>query len=93
MGKIGEVRRLILFNLRILAGFEILYKSASTLIFVPLLWKLFDLIMKTGGYRYLTYENILDFLTEPLTLILLLILLILVVCVCGGGSYQLREIS
>lgn len=78
MGKIGEVRRLILFNLRILAGFEILYKSASTLIFVPLLWKLFDLIMKAGGYRYLTYENILDFLTEPLTLILLLILLILV---------------
>lgn len=78
MGKIGEIRKLILFNLRTLVGFEMLYKSASTLIFVPSLWKLFDLIMKAGGYRYLTYENILDFLTEPLTLILLLVLLMLV---------------
>ncbi len=78
MGKIGEIRRLILFNLRTLVGFEMLYKSVSTLIFVPSLWKLFDLIMKAGGYRYLTYENILDFLTEPLTLVLLLVLLVLV---------------
>lgn len=87
MGKIREVRRLILFNLGPLAGFETLYKSASTLIFVPLLWRLFDLIMKAGGYRYLTYENILNFLTKPFTVVLLLALLMLVT------TYAMIDIS
>ena len=54
MGKIREVRELVLYHWKALAGFEIMYKFASGLVFVPLFWGMFDLIMKSTGYSYLS---------------------------------------
>lgn len=78
MKKLNETRKLVLYNWKALLGFEIIYKFASVVIFVPLLWGMFDLIMRVSGYAYLTLENIVSFLANPLTVFLLLALLILV---------------
>lgn len=74
MNKIREVRNLLLYNWKPLVGFEIAYKFMSSLVMIPLMWGMFDLIMKTVGYAYLTLENIFSFLTNPLTLPLLFVL-------------------
>lgn len=78
MKKLNETRKLVLYNWKALLGFEIIYKFASVVIFVPLLWGMFDRIMRVSGYAYLTLENIVSFLANPLTVFLLLALLILV---------------
>ena len=78
MKKLNETRKLVQYNWKALLGFEIIYKFASVVIFVPLLWGMFDLIMRVRGYAYLTLENIASFLANPLTVFLLLALLILV---------------
>lgn len=87
MKKFKEVQTLILQNWKVLVGFEILYKFASALVFIPLLWGIFDWIMKASGFSYLTLENIVEFLTKPLTLLLLLFLFIL------ATTYAMIDIS
>lgn len=68
MKKLREINKLILYNWRPLLGFEIIYKLASAVIFMPLLWGLLDFAMGLSGYTYLTLENIFVFLTRPSTL-------------------------
>ncbi|MCI8465879.1 MAG: hypothetical protein HFI63_08495 [Lachnospiraceae bacterium] len=87
MKKLREIRVLVLYNWKPLTGFALLYKLVSVLIFVPLLWGIFDLIMKAGGYAYLTLENIGAFLTDWRTVPLLLLLFIL------AASYAMIDIS
>ncbi|MBR0398597.1 MAG: glycerophosphoryl diester phosphodiesterase membrane domain-containing protein [Eubacterium sp.] len=62
-------------NLGVLAGFEIIYKLATTALFVPLIYGTIQLTMFLTGYTYLTAENIFKFLKNPLFLICPLILL------------------
>lgn len=73
MKKLREINKLILYNWRPFLGFEIIYKLASAVIFMPLLWGLLDFVMGLSGYTYLTLENIFVFLTRPSTFILLVI--------------------
>lgn len=73
-----EVRKLITQNWNVLAGFGLLYKLTCTVLLVPLLWGMFDLIMLVRGYAYLTLENVAAFLASPLTLFLIILLLLLV---------------
>ena len=77
MNSINQARKMILFNLRALVGFEVLFKLITLLIAAPLFLSAFDLIMKMTGYPYLTLENAFSFLFQPLSLIALLILLVL----------------
>ncbi len=77
MKKLTETKKLVQYNWKQLVGFEIIYKLSCVLFFIPVLWNMFDLIMKVGGYSYLTIENIVSFLSNPLVIPLLVILIIL----------------
>ncbi|MCM1288236.1 MAG: glycerophosphodiester phosphodiesterase [Clostridium sp.] len=72
-----EIRKLIACNWKTLVGFELIYKLASAVIFVPLIWGLFDLIMRVRGYYYLTLENLGGFLLNPFTILALLLIFVI----------------
>ncbi len=76
MVKMRKVVGLLRVNWRTMAEFEILYKFLSLSIFTPVFLGIFNGIMKLTGYEYLTIENILPFLLNPLTLVALLLLLV-----------------
>lgn len=76
MGGIKKAAKLIQINWRTLAGFEILYKITSLAVFTPLCWWIFNLVMDITGYKYLTIENIIPFLLNPVTIIVLVLLFI-----------------
>ncbi len=77
MKKIKNALLMIKRNIWTLVGFEAVFKLLSALIFMPIFLGCFNLIMKYTGFTYLTFENIFQFLSEPITLILLLFLIIL----------------
>ncbi len=77
MNKLKTIRKLIACNWKPLVGFQLIYKTASTLVFVPIIWGLFDVVMNISGYSYLTVENIGSFLTNPFTIGALVLLLFL----------------
>lgn len=76
MKKMKKVLALIRVNWRTMAGFEILYKMISMTVFTPLFWGIFNGIMRITGYTYLTIENVIPFLLNPLTLVALLMLFV-----------------
>ena len=76
MKKFKKVVRLLWVNWRTMAEFEILYKLLSLTVFVPVFWGIFHAVMKMTGYDYLTIENVLFFLTNPLTIAALSILFV-----------------
>lgn len=76
MKKMKKVAALLRVNLRTMAEFELLYKFLSLSVFTPVFWGAFNGIMKITGYKYLTIENVLPFLLNPLTLAMLLLLFI-----------------
>ncbi len=77
MKKTKKVLNLINYNLKSLVAFEAIYKILSFTIFMPLFLNIFKLITKLTGYNYLTIENFLSFLINPVTIVLLIILLFL----------------
>ena len=80
MEKLKKVFVLLRVNWRTMAEFELLYKVLALTVFTPFFGGMFHLIMKLTGYEYITIENILPFIGNPLTLFALLALL---VCVAG----------
>lgn len=76
MDKIKKGMRLLLVNWRSIIEFELLYKFISLTIFTPVFWGIFNAIMKITGYAYLTIENILSFLLNPITVVALLALFV-----------------
>lgn len=68
--------KIIKFNLKTLIGFELFYKFILAIILIPMAIEGFNLTMKLTGYTYLTIENILSFLLNPITIILLFLLII-----------------
>lgn len=76
MEKMRKVAGLLRVNWRTMAEFEVLYKFLSLSIFTPIFLGIFNVIMKFTGYGYLTIENILPFLLNPLTLVALLLLFV-----------------
>lgn len=74
MGKMKKVVGLLRVNWRTMVEFELLYKLMSLSIFTPVFWWIFNGIMNITGYKYLTIENILSFMLNPLTIIALMLL-------------------
>lgn len=68
--------KIIKFNLKTLIKFELFYKFILAIILIPMVIGIFNLTMNLTGYTYLTIENILSFLLNPITIILLLLLII-----------------
>lgn len=87
MKKIKKAAELVLFNWKSLAEYEILYKLASVVFFVPLLLGAFNGTMKLAGYSYLTLENVIPFLLKPVTVLALILILIL------AAIYAMIDIS
>ncbi len=77
MGKLKSVCRLLRVNWQTMAGFQILYKLLSYMLFTPLFRGIFQWIMKATGYEYLTIDNIVPFLLNPVTIIMLMVLLLI----------------
>ncbi len=98
-----KIKNMLKFNLKTLVSFELIYKIITAIIFVPLFLSIFSLITKISGYNYLTLENIISFLTNPLVLLLILLLLLLItfysfieistIIVILDSSYQKKKIS
>ena len=82
--RVREVRRIIRFNRRTLFAFEILYKLLGVTVFVPLLFRVFDLLLSFTGYHYLTLENIRRFLMHPMVYVGFLFLVLLVLLYTAG---------
>ncbi len=103
MKKILKVLSLLKNNLGSLIAFEIIFKFLSLMIFTPLFFHLFDLIMKITKYHYLTLENIIPFLMNPFTILLLIILIIFMtfytmfdittIIIILDASYQNKKIK
>lgn len=87
MKKTKEIFRLIQFNWKVMAGFEIIYKLASIVLFLPLFSSAFQLIMYVRGYAYLTLENMVFFFFHPLTFMLLFLL------ICVMTIYSMLDIG
>lgn len=64
---------LLSFNLTTLLQFEILYKVMSVIVFGPFFWWLFSLTMKVTGFTYITPDNLVSFVSNPLFIIMVLI--------------------
>ena len=64
---------IISYNFKTLIKFEMIFKLLLSWVFMPLALFAFHFSMKITGYSYLTLENILDFLMNPLTILLLFI--------------------
>ncbi len=82
-----KVKNMLTYNLKTLINFEIIYKLSSTIIFIPIFLGIFNTIVKITGYSYITLENVLGFLTNPLTIIMIFLLLLLMT------FYTLLDIS
>ena len=67
---------MITYNFKTLLVFEFLYKLIIGLIFIPSIIGIFNLTMKITEYNYLTIENILNFILNPITIIFLLFIII-----------------
>lgn len=99
----SSIKNLLSFNLKTLLGFETIYKLITTIIFVPLFLGMFHLTMDISNYNYLTFENIIPFLMQPLTIICLLFLLIFMtfytfidistIIIILDSSYQKKKIK
>lgn len=66
-------------NIASLLWFELLHKSVSAGILLPAAWLSVWLCMRSGGYGYLTRENVTEFICRPVTLLFLLLLAFLLV--------------
>lgn len=74
--RLKSIYNMITYNFKTLLVFEFLYKLMIGLIFIPSIIGIFNLTMKITGYNYLTIENILNFILNPITIIFLLFIII-----------------
>ena len=72
-----KVKKMLKYNFKTLVGFEFIYKLLSVIIFGPIFLSLFKLTTILTGYSYLTFENVFDYLLNPITIIFLLILILI----------------
>ncbi len=77
MKNFKKVKNMLTYNLKTLAGFELIYKLITTIIFIPIFLSMFKLTLKVSGLSYLTFENIITFLSNPLVILFLLLLIII----------------
>lgn len=79
MKRLKQIIPILRYNLWTLVGFEAVLKVLTLMVFGPLVAWLMKEIMSLTGYTYLTFENLVAFLWNPLTIILLAGLVVFVV--------------
>jgi glycerophosphoryl diester phosphodiesterase len=83
---IRQAFHLINFNIKAIAGFEIIYKLISWAICAPLLVKLFRLSLHFAGIQYISSSNLKTYLLFPSTVIVLFLFVLL------GASFMVLEL-
>ena len=73
--RLKNIYNMITYNFKTLLVFEFLYKLIIGLIFIPSIIGIFNLTMRITGFTYLTIENILNFILNPITIIFLLLII------------------
>ena len=68
--------KLIKNNFKTVMGFELLFKLIVSLIIIPSSIAGFNYVMKITGYTYLTGENIVSFLLNPINILFILLMII-----------------
>ena len=71
-----RVVNVLLYNIKPLILFQILYKLLLGIILIPTAVGIFNLNMLITGYKYITFENISSFLFNPITLIFLFLIIV-----------------
>ena len=74
---LNDLIKVIKYNVKDIVLFEMMFKSLSIIVFYPLFTGMFNLTMKITGYKYLSLENVLEFLINPVTIIMLLIIILM----------------
>ena len=82
-----RIMKLLSVNIRTLFWFEILFKLGAGVLLLPAAKSYFRFAMRISGFGYITYENLFDFLTNPLTIAAIVIFLF------PAGLYTLFDIS
>lgn len=73
---INKIKNMLFYNFQELVTFQTVFKVTSFLIFAPLFFNLFNIIMKVTGYEYLTFENLFSFASNPIVIIMLILLVL-----------------
>jgi len=71
-----KVVNVLLYNIKPLIVFQILYKILLSVILVPVFIGTFRFVMFITGYKYITLENINNFLFNPITFIFLFLIIV-----------------
>lgn len=100
---INKIKNMLFYNFQELVTFQIVFKVTSFLIFAPLFLNFFNIIMKITGYEYLTFENLFNFVTNPLVIIMLVLLILFMmvytffdlstIIIILDASYQKKKID
>ena len=100
---VKEIKKTLKYNFFNLLKFEFIFKLLTVFIFSPFFLWIFQFIMKLSGYSYLTKENFLPFLLNPISIVMLLLLFLFltfyslfdigVVIQLIDSSYQKREVK
>jgi len=78
---INKLRDILQCNIKDLIWFQLIYKVCTFFIFVPIVLRMLDLVLKVTGYDYITSENILSFLINPLCILLLIIIILFMLAI------------
>ena len=100
---INKIKNMLFYNFKELVTFQIVFKVTSFLIFAPLFLNFFNIIMKITGYEYLTFENLFNFVTNPLVILMLVLLILFMmvytffdlstIIIILDASYQKKKID
>lgn len=100
---INKIKNMLLYNFKELVTFQAGFKVTSFLIFAPLFLNFFNIIMKITGYEYLTFENLFNFVTNPLVILMLVLLILFMmvytffdlstIIIILDASYQKKKID
>lgn len=77
VGIIQSTVQLIRYNRKSLFLFTLFYKFVTLLIMLPLVSLGFNFVLRKSGYSYITTENLLSVVTNPITIVMVILLLIL----------------
>ena len=75
---LSDLLRVLKYNAVDIILFEFIFKLVSIFIMSPIITGMIHLIMKITNYSYLSLENVVDFIKNPVAIILLMITILLV---------------
>ena len=73
-----DFKKILRYNGKNIFEFELFYKIITIFIISPLFINLFNITMKLNGFTYITRDNIISFISKPLTIILMIFIIFII---------------